>query len=197
VLSFTPTSGAVGQKVTIEGINLDGASKVVFSGASATISSDTASKLKVTVPVGATTGKVKVVTPGGKATSATSFSVIPTVSFNQATTGLYQGGPVELTLSSPSTTAVVVSFKTSDGPESATQSAEWLGSAQSFTPRRGTVTFAPGVTNATFSFTVTQTTITGCSIGTSNCLPSLTVTLFDPKNALLDATPTADLFYWG
>ena len=75
ITSFSPASGAVGTVVTIVGTNLSGATKVAFNGVKATITKNTATKIKVSVPLGATTGKIKVVTPGGKVTTATAFTV--------------------------------------------------------------------------------------------------------------------------
>jgi hypothetical protein len=75
ITKFTPSSGPVGTVVTIKGTNLSGATKATFNGVKGTITSDTATKLKVKVPSGATTGKIKVVTPGGKATTITAFTV--------------------------------------------------------------------------------------------------------------------------
>jgi hypothetical protein len=75
ITKFTPTRGPVGTVVTIKGTNLAGATKVTFNGVKGTITSDSATKIKVKVPSGATTGKIKVVGPSGKATSATAFTV--------------------------------------------------------------------------------------------------------------------------
>jgi hypothetical protein len=75
ITSFSPTSGPVGTVVTIKGTNLEGATKVTFNGLSGTITTDTDGKIKVKVPVGATTGKIKVVTPGGNVKTATAFTV--------------------------------------------------------------------------------------------------------------------------
>ena len=75
IAKFSPTNGPVGTVVTIKGTNLSGATKVTFNGVRGTITTDTATKIKVKVPVGATTGKIKVVTPGGKVKTATAFSV--------------------------------------------------------------------------------------------------------------------------
>lgn len=49
--------------------------KVTFNGVKGTIAGDKAMKLKVGVPIGAATGKVKVGTTGGTAKTATSFRV--------------------------------------------------------------------------------------------------------------------------
>jgi uncharacterized repeat protein (TIGR02543 family) len=75
ITTFTPTSGPVGTIVTIKGTNLSGATKVTFNGVKGTITKDTAMRLKVKVPSGATTGKIKVITPGGKVKTATVFTV--------------------------------------------------------------------------------------------------------------------------
>jgi uncharacterized repeat protein (TIGR03803 family) len=78
ILSFTPTSGAVGTSVTITGTSFTGANKVAFGGVRATtFSVNSDSQITATVPSGALTGKIQVATPGGTATSATSFTVTP------------------------------------------------------------------------------------------------------------------------
>ena len=78
ISSFTPTSGPVGQTVTINGTKLAGAIAVAFNGlpaASYTIVS--AIKITAVVANGTTTGKITVVTPGGTAVSTGSFTVVP------------------------------------------------------------------------------------------------------------------------
>jgi plastocyanin len=75
ISKFTPKSGPVGTKVTITGKNLALASAVTFNGTAAVITSDTATKIVVKVPAGATTGKIEVVDPDGTAISSASFKV--------------------------------------------------------------------------------------------------------------------------
>jgi hypothetical protein len=75
ISSFSPASGRPGTKVTIKGANLEGATKVTFNGVKGTINTDDATKIKVSVPTGAKTGKIKLVTPNGKAKTATLFMV--------------------------------------------------------------------------------------------------------------------------
>jgi hypothetical protein len=75
ITSFSPTSGPVGTVVTIKGTNLFGANKVKVNGVTATITKDTATKIKIKLSAGATTGKIKVTTPLGKAKTATVFTV--------------------------------------------------------------------------------------------------------------------------
>ncbi len=69
--------GAVGSTVTILGNGLSGSTAVTFNGtaASFTVASDTA--ITATVPAGATTGSVNVVTPTGTLTSNVAFRVMP------------------------------------------------------------------------------------------------------------------------
>ena len=75
ITNFTPTSGRPGATVIINGTNLSEATKVTIGSVSATIKSDTGSRIKVKVPVGAHTGKIKIVTAGGTVKSATKFTV--------------------------------------------------------------------------------------------------------------------------
>jgi alpha-tubulin suppressor-like RCC1 family protein len=75
ITGFTPASGRHGSKVTITGTNLAGAKKVSIGTVAAKIVSDSATTIQIKVPATAHTGKIKVVTPNGKAKSATSFTV--------------------------------------------------------------------------------------------------------------------------
>ncbi len=73
--SFQPPSGPVGSQVTIKGSGFIGTTSVMFNGTKASFTVNSATKITATVPSGATTGKIKVTTPGGTATSATDFTV--------------------------------------------------------------------------------------------------------------------------
>ena len=76
ILSFSPTSGTVGTKVTITGTSFTGATKVTFGGVKATtFSVDSDTQITATVPTGAKTGRIQVTTPGGTATSPGVFTV--------------------------------------------------------------------------------------------------------------------------
>jgi len=75
ILSFSPTGGAVGTSVTINGEAFTGATTVAFGGVKGTINSASYTKIMATVPSGAKTGKITVTTPGGTATSSATFTV--------------------------------------------------------------------------------------------------------------------------
>ena len=75
ITSFNPTLGKPGHAVTITGTNLSGATHVRFNGTDATIITNTATQITTTVPVGATTGKIQVVTPSGTVKSSRKFTV--------------------------------------------------------------------------------------------------------------------------
>jgi uncharacterized repeat protein (TIGR03803 family) len=71
------TSGKIGAAVKILGTNLTGATSVTFNGTTATFHVVSSSEITTTVPTGATTGKVKVVTPHRTLTSNVNFRVTP------------------------------------------------------------------------------------------------------------------------
>jgi PKD repeat protein len=76
ITSISPESGAVGTKVVIQGTNLLGASSVSFGGVIASqYNVDSSSQITATVPAGAKSGTIQVVTPLGTAKSSTKFRV--------------------------------------------------------------------------------------------------------------------------
>jgi uncharacterized repeat protein (TIGR03803 family) len=70
-----PTSGKVGAAVKILGTNLTGATSVSFNGTASVFTVVSASEITTTVPTGATTGTVQVVTPNGTLLSNVPFRV--------------------------------------------------------------------------------------------------------------------------
>jgi len=70
-----PTSGKVGAPVMILGTNLTGATSVTFNGTAAVFKVVSSSEITTTVPSGAITGEVEVVTPRGTLSSNVSFRV--------------------------------------------------------------------------------------------------------------------------
>jgi uncharacterized protein (TIGR03382 family) len=75
VTGFTPASGATGTQVTLTGSGFADTTTVRFSGRSAdfTVVSDT--QLRATVPFGAVSGPIEVVSSGGTSRSSTAFVV--------------------------------------------------------------------------------------------------------------------------
>ncbi len=79
ITGFTPDSGMVGDTVTITGKNFSTTAAnntVTFNGTVAGVTSATATQLVVTVPEGATTGKITVTARGLTASSSSDFTVI-------------------------------------------------------------------------------------------------------------------------
>jgi uncharacterized repeat protein (TIGR03803 family) len=70
-----PTFGKVGAAVKILGTNLAGTTSVSFNGTAASFTVVSATEIKTTVPVGATTGTVTVTTPHGTLNSNVRFRV--------------------------------------------------------------------------------------------------------------------------
>jgi uncharacterized repeat protein (TIGR03803 family) len=70
-----PTSGKVGAAVKILGTNLTGGTSVTFNGTAAVFKVVSSSLITTTVPAGATTGEVQVVTPKGTLMSNVKFRV--------------------------------------------------------------------------------------------------------------------------
>ena len=70
-----PGSGKVGAAVKILGTDLTGATSVSFNDTAAKFAVVSSSDITITVPTGATTGEVKVVTPSGTLSSNVPFVV--------------------------------------------------------------------------------------------------------------------------
>jgi YD repeat-containing protein len=80
ITGFTPTVGSAGTAVTITGTNFQtttSSNRVTFNGIRATVSSATATSIVAAVPAGASSGRLAVITPEGKAVSASDFYVPP------------------------------------------------------------------------------------------------------------------------
>jgi len=100
--AFLPTSGVVGDLVTLTGSGLIGAYAVSLNGTSATVFHlISGTQITAIVPGGATSGPIAVTTPGGTGTSATSLNVITAVTarvtLRAGTTSLLLGKTVRLT----------------------------------------------------------------------------------------------------
>ena len=88
ITSFAPASGIVGATVTITGVSLKQASSVTIGGKAATFTVNSDTQLTATVPAGALTGqKIGIGTAGGSASSATNFTVVPSIASFTPTSG--------------------------------------------------------------------------------------------------------------
>ena len=72
---FSPKTGAPGTRLTIKGTNLTEVNDVTIGGVEASIVSETAKKLVVTVPPGASTGLITLIGWSGDVTSPSVFTV--------------------------------------------------------------------------------------------------------------------------
>jgi YD repeat-containing protein len=78
IIEFTPKTGPTSATVKIYGTGFSATAtqdKVEFNGLTATIQSASATEIVATVPVGATTGPIKVITPAGSTSSSQPFTV--------------------------------------------------------------------------------------------------------------------------
>lgn len=83
IVDFNPNSGAVNTGVTIYGTGFSttpSQNTITFNGTPATIITSTATQIVTSVPAGANTGLIGVVTPAGSATSGMPFTVAAAVS---------------------------------------------------------------------------------------------------------------------
>ncbi len=90
IASFAPAEGSVGTEVTITGSNLSGTTEVTFNGVPASFNVDSNTKIRATVPDGATTGKIRITNADGSASYAADFlvTVVPAIaSFTPASGG--------------------------------------------------------------------------------------------------------------
>jgi uncharacterized repeat protein (TIGR03803 family) len=75
IVSFNPSRGKAGTKITIHGSHFVGATAVTFNGVSATFQVLNTGNILATVPQGAATGPIAVTNAGGTTTSKKNFTV--------------------------------------------------------------------------------------------------------------------------
>jgi hypothetical protein len=79
ITDFTPESGQIGDTVTINGTNFSTTpanNTVKFNGTVAVVTNSSASQITITVPEGASTGKITVAVGGNTATSSSDFTIV-------------------------------------------------------------------------------------------------------------------------
>ncbi|MDB5267941.1 MAG: hypothetical protein JWP58_981 [Hymenobacter sp.] len=172
ITSFTPTTGAAGATVTLTGTNFTGATIVTVGGINITgFTVVNATTITFVLPATAVTGPIVVTTPGGTATSTTSFTVTPaavTPVITQLAPGVQVVGGAAVTFvitGTGFTSTSTVNFNGVSYPQttSTATSIEALIPASAFTTAGSfpvTVTNTAGTSNA-FTFTVNNPTTAG------------------------------------
>lgn len=75
MINLQPTSGKAGSTFVLQVSHFVGTTAVAVNGTAASFKVLTANFIRVTVPAGATSGKISVTDAGGTATSAKAFTV--------------------------------------------------------------------------------------------------------------------------
>ena len=145
ISSFSPTSGAAGTSITLNGTNLSGTTSVSVNGVAVTPTSVTSTSLVFVVPAGAsTTQSIALTNSGGPGVASTAFTVLLNVaSANPAANALaapLPGSATAVTFTEPVTSASAANLK--------------VFSAQAGGRKAGTVTVA----GSTASFAATAST---------------------------------------
>ena len=175
ITSFTPISGGMGKVVTITGTNLTGATAVNFGGTAAAFTVVSATSISATVGSGAT-GMITVTTPGGTATSASSFTYIPAPTITSFTPTNGAAGTVVTITGTNFTGATAVAFGGT--------------AAASFTVVSAISITATVGSSATGAITVTAPGGTATSVLTFTFIPPPTITSFTPTSGGAGTTVT-------
>jgi hypothetical protein len=180
ISGFSPGTGTLGDTVTITGTNFISPSSVNFNGVAASFTVNSTTEIVATVPAGASTGPITVVTPSGTATSATNFTLVPPVNNIQFSAANYNAGEgngsVTITVTRTGNTAGAarIDFASSDGTATQSQDYEVAG---------GTLSFAAGETSKTFDVLIVDDAFVESN-------ETLNLTVANPTGATL-GTPTA------
>ncbi|MGH2668129.1 MAG: IPT/TIG domain-containing protein [bacterium] len=164
ISSFNPTCGPVGTSVDVNGNNFQDAFQVTFNGVEASFSAQSGHLIKTTVPTGATTGKIRVVSPQGSDTSSADFTVssscalAPTISSFSPSSG-----PVGISVTINGTGLTGATAVKFGGVAASSFSVNPSGTQITVTVPSGavtgkiTVTTAGGTATSATNFTVTTT----------------------------------------
>jgi hypothetical protein len=123
ISALSPNSGAPGANVVINGANFISPSAVSFNGVNASFTVNSTTQIVATVPNGATSGPVTVVTPSGAAVSPGNFVVnLPNVQLNASAYSISEAGPdvsITVTRTGDTSGATTIDYATSDTGSSA------------------------------------------------------------------------------
>jgi hypothetical protein len=110
VSGFTPESGRAGETLTINGVNFIDTTQVrIGSVPMPVFNVNGNTQIVATIPPGAISGKVVVVTPGGQYQTTTEFSLLPSISGFSPSTGV-AGTPVTISGANLDAAPVSVTF---------------------------------------------------------------------------------------
>jgi hypothetical protein len=210
---FSPTSGVDGTAVVITGTYLTGATAVAFNGTlQTTLTVDSDTQISTTVPTGATTGRLSVVTGGGTVTSTATFTVDPVITglspssgaecstvnvsgsgFSGAISAAFNGTTAAVLSSSDAQVATVVPVGARSGPVSVTTPSGTAASSVAFTvlnPATPAASVNPtrGATGSTV--VITGTGLTGTTALSFNCTNQPVFTV-DSDTQITTTVPSA------
>ncbi len=166
ITNFTPSSGQVGQSVSIFGNNLGTVSQVFFNGISTTAFTQVGSTLiQTAVPAGASTGKISIQNGVGNAISANDFTVIvpaPTASIS-GSASTCQGTSAPITFNLTGTPPYNVVY--TDGTNNFTLNGITSPHTEQVTPAVGTSIYTiVSVTDQNFVINAPDPSLTGTAI---------------------------------
>ena len=189
---FSPTGGIDGTTVVITGTYFTGATAVAFNGVlQTTLTVDSDTQITTTVPSGATTGPISIVTGGGTATSTAAFTVDPVITglsptsgaecsavnvagsgFSGVTSAAFNGTVAPVLSSSDAQIATLVPVGASSGPVSVTTPSGTAASSVAFTvlnPAAATAGVSPTSGAEGSTVVITGTGFTGTTALSFNC----------------------------
>lgn len=160
ISSFSPGSGGVGTMVTITGTNFVSPSNVRFNGVDASFTTNSTTEIIATVPAGATTGPITVITSQGNTATSSSSFIVPTpliVSGHVVDGGNNPISDVTITLSKNFQGTITTTTLSTDAQGNYSSSDLGCQNGVQVTPSKGGYSFSP----LSISFTSS-----GCITGT-------------------------------
>ncbi|GAA4384885.1 hypothetical protein GCM10023186_27800 [Hymenobacter koreensis] len=171
--SFSPGSGPVGTSVTLTGTNFTAVMAVAFNGTAASFTVNSATQITAIVPAGAGSGTISVTTPGGTATSSTSFTVttLPTIASFTPTSGP-AGTSVTVTGTNLSNiTGVTVNGTAVTSPFISSGTAVSFAVPSGATTGPISITTTSGTATSTSNFTVTASPVADSPVLSASSFP--------------------------
>lgn len=163
ITNLNPSSGPIGQSLTIQGQNFANASAVEINGTPMTsFNIPFSTQITTTIPAGATTGKIVVTTPGGVDTSAQDFVItlpMPTATITGSGV-ICEGNTVDITFNLTGTPPFDVTY--TDGTNNFTLNGITANHVETITPPVGNLTYLiTEITDANFTIIAPNSSITG------------------------------------